>query len=240
MNLSQLQGLWYRDWLHAENHEDNTSCVYWAQAGDLFVDVRVPNDLPDLDGHDCLATLSAQTLTRLLSAEGFAGTVSLSDDICTWNREINWHGQTEEIDAGKLSFSANDSVLLETGIHASYAEQWSRVPGEAFTAHRVSVDDMSGILINSASRFFFAIGIPGQSGLTDIQRCLENGVVSDECRQLFLSEYSTGHWHENAGVADSSTQPFQTGKTILHSNGDSITWQQQSFDGEIIARTIRS
>ena len=89
-----------------------------------------------------MADLSDSALAALAEAEGFAGEITVSDGVCTWDRRLNWHGRPEGIDAGRVEFDASGD-LLETGVHADYSESWHRLddtPDEALV--KIDAEDL--------------------------------------------------------------------------------------------------
>ena len=127
ITTDDIQGHWQRLWLEAPGFKDKTTRVHWMQAGDIYADVRVPLERPDVSGLNSLADLPARDLHILAQAEGFAGHTKVENSVCTWERTINWHGATDAIDAGELSFDTAGR-LIEAGVHANYTELWERWP----------------------------------------------------------------------------------------------------------------
>ena len=125
---ADIQGHWVRQWIKAPGFEDHTTRVHWKQVGLNYADLRIPRARPDLTGAAALSDLPAAALLDLAQAEGFAGQVTLSGDHCTWHREINWHGPSEAQDVGAIRFD-DDGQMIETGVHADYAELWQPNPG---------------------------------------------------------------------------------------------------------------
>lgn len=230
LHTNQLQGLWRRDWLRTDEYEDNTTRVYWAQCGSLFVDVRIPLKRADIMDKTCLAQLDTNALKNLMQSEGFAGTTDLKDDICTWHRQINWHGKTEGIDAGYLWFDQQADVLIEDGVHANYREQWRRVAAPPFTARTFQVAKMSGILLTSSTLFVLGIGCEDISCATS-NSVQVSRVNPNEESTYFSSEYCIGHWDKHLGIVQLSTNPFCEGRAVLDQSDNNITWRQLRFDG---------
>ncbi|MFK7995803.1 MAG: hypothetical protein AB8B87_16830 [Granulosicoccus sp.] len=230
MKTEQLQGLWRRDWLRTDDYEDNTTRVYWAQCGNLFVDVRIPLKRADVKNKNCLAQLDTNSLEILMRSEGFAGTTTLADDICTWHRQINWQGKTDSIDAGHLWFDQLAEVLIEDGVHAHYREQWRKVSTPEFSAQTFQVEEMSGILLSSSAMFVLGIGNKNISGPATNKEQI-NPVLPTEASTHFASEYCIGLWDGDLGVVELSTNPFREGHAVLDQSDDGILWRQQTFDG---------
>lgn len=155
-----LRGLWRRLWLRAPGIEDRTTEVLWRQGPSVFVDLRIPADLPDLSGVDRLSDLDAQALAALARCEGFAGTTAVTGDLCVWTRAVNWRGPQQGEDAGRLSFTPEG--LVETGEHADYAELWTREDAAPCVA--LSMEDGAGrlgFLVATATAFSLGWGDPG-------------------------------------------------------------------------------
>ncbi len=81
--------------------------IFWVQTPILFADIRVP--------------APRDTVSR---AEGFAGHLVVSGMVCSWQRPIDLHPKGSG-DEGAM-FRDGD-VMLETGIHANYVEDWKLV-----------------------------------------------------------------------------------------------------------------
>jgi hypothetical protein len=231
LNIDELHGLWRRDWLRAEGVDDSTTRVFWGQSGTHFVDVRAPLERPNLKGMKCFAELDASCLLRLMESEGFAGNIDLTADICTWHREINWHGHTQSIHAGRLWFSEQSDILIEDGIHGQYREQWRKQPAQMFTAKNITLQALSGVLLISDSLFLLGIGDERAESSEKLKRSLSNDIIPTEAKAYFASEYCIGHWDGKSGVVELSTNPFHQGHPVLDKSGDSITWLQQASDG---------
>ncbi|MEO0828906.1 MAG: allophanate hydrolase, partial [Pseudomonadota bacterium] len=113
ISWADVEGHWRRDWLRAGALEDRDTRVHWIQAGALFVDIRIPDGRPALGERTRLAELDNPELLALMAAEGFAGTITLEEDRCTWHRELNWRGRPEGADVGRLYFDGG--ALIEDG-----------------------------------------------------------------------------------------------------------------------------
>jgi len=209
-----LQGHWRRDWIKAPGFADHTTRVHWMQAGELYVDMRIPEERPDLSAFDCLADVPRDLLSPLAEAEGFAGTINVADNRCTWRREINWQGVPEVDDIGLMSFQ--DEGLIEDGVLAEYRELWQAEPVTPLRGHRISFGGMTGILVENDAVFLVGIG-PAPAPITDFD-------------VQFASTYAFGHWNGVDGIATLSTNPFCEGQTVLRRD-QGFTWHAPSFDG---------
>lgn len=234
-----LQGVWKREWIEVNEQRSNSAEVLWAQAGDLFVDIRIPHDRPDVSGYRCLQELPDALLAQLKTAEGFAGTVGLRDSVCTWHREINWRGPPEETDAGALHFE-HTGALIETGVHANYSESWRQHISPPIEAHRFGIpdlnDNLQGIVIFSENHFFFGIGLPvskkqkSAEERTSGQRPDEIASASLE-RHYFNSEYAYGIWNGTEGIAVLHTNPFCQNRQLLSCGDGGTVWHRLDSAG---------
>lgn len=155
-----LRGLWRRVWLRAPGVEDRKTTVLWRQGPTIFVDLRTPADLPDLAGAAALADLDDAALAALARCEGFAGTTSVAGDLCVWTRAINWRGPLDGEDVGRLETTAEG--LVETGVHADYAELWTREEARPGLALALADDaGRLGWLVATATAFSLGWGDPG-------------------------------------------------------------------------------
>jgi len=213
ITTADLQGHWRRDWIKAPDFEDTTTRVHWLQAGALFADLRVPADLPALQG-GCLADLDAATLQSLLRVEGFAGEITVTDSQCTWHRAINWQGALARPDVGAMWFDGD--VLIEDGVHAQYREAWLAEPTAPLRGHPIAWGDMTGVLVESDDSFLLGIGpVP----------------MDRSPRDTFASFYALGSWDGAHGIADLATDPFAMGKPVLDRAQGSFVWHAPLFTG---------
>lgn len=217
---ANLQGHWRRVWLRAPGFEDATTRVHWLQAGVLFADIRVPLARPDLSGARDLADLDPPELLALMAAEGFAGTIAVEHGICTWKREINWHGRPTGIDAGRMRLSGAD--LVEDGVHADYRELWRREPGPPLLAHRIAVEGQSGVLVSSDTCFLLGFGDPMAAPSAPLLRLLEQGERPAAVLRHFRAEYLYGRWEGAVGIAELATNPFREGQPVLDRHGGAL------------------
>lgn len=232
MEIEQLQGLWKRDWLKSETIFDSSTRVFWAQSGRRFVDIRIPEQRPALVGKTCLEELESAELLLLVKAEGFAGSITLDESDCTWNREINWHGYSDDVDAGSLWFSDQCDVLIEDGIHANYKEQWNKVPTQGFQAKAISIEGMDGLLLWSATRFIYGIGRFTAKSTREVIEQLQKEIVSHSAYDLFESEYCIGRWEGDFGISALCTNPFRENQVVLEKQEGGFMWKQVLANGK--------
>ncbi|MYM56304.1 hypothetical protein [Thalassovita mangrovi] len=228
---ADLQAHWRRDWIKAPGFEDATTRVHWMQCGALYADLRIPADRPDLSGAAALADLDPPALRVLMQAEGFAGTITVADSICTWDRLINWHGVPDGVDSG-LMFFDDKGGLIEDGVDAEYRELWQRMPDAPSEAFRVTCDGMEGVLVSSGTGFLFGLGVPGAPSTKPLIAALEEGRVPAGLTEHFGTVYALGHWDGDDGIADLCTNPFLETRPVLRRSGQGITFETVDFNGQ--------
>jgi hypothetical protein len=238
LNNADLQGHWRRNWLRAPGVEDRTTRVNWVQAGNWCADIRVPLIRP-LKSVAALSAISGPDLAQLLSAEGFAGHITLAGDVCTWRRSWNWHGFPCPVDAGTLWFD-DDGHLIEDGVHARYREEWVRVSGDPWRAEAVETDTADGMLISNDRDFVLGLGQRGAAAWPSLANALRDGEADPAAAAMaFHSVYVMGHWEGTRGIADLSTQPFCEGRAVLARGKDAATLTLPDFNGAEVTRTLR-
>lgn len=225
ITANDIQGVWKRDWIEKHGKRTRNTQVLWAQAGHLFVDIRIPQNRPATRGYVCLADLSPKDLDALRHAEGFSGSIDIKESVCTWRREINWHGIPEEVDAGELHFN-EAGALIETGVHARYSEQWQQFEKTPLRAWRVRTKELRGIVIFSDRHFYMGLGIP----VKELQ-LVGNSAPREEIAHHFISEYAFGSWDGKIGVAELSTNPFREQKQVITKESGKLFWHRQGFQG---------
>ncbi len=232
IGLEDVQGHWQRAWLKAPGVVDHDTCVHWMQCGSLYADVRIPSDRPDIRGARALDELSPASLAKLMEAEGFAGEIIVEDGVCTWGREINWHGAPEVVDAGALEFT-EDGALVETGVHADYKELWHQMYDMPDEGQRLLGENGEvAYLVTVGVRFVFGIGRPDVAATAPIAEALARGERPEGLEGLFGRLHALGHWERNIGVADLSTNPLVEGSAILTRRDSAVTWHSVGFHGD--------
>lgn len=222
IGLKDIQGHWQRRWIKAPGFEDDTTRVHWMQVGPVYADVRIPIERPSLDGAACIAELSGQAIQALTNAEGFAGTVRVENCVCTWARHINWHGETRDIDAGRLSWDETGD-LIETGVHAHYTELWTRPSDSTHSGLKLAGDGLTGFLVSVGEAFVFGLGQP------DAPAFALGGAVAP----LFDGVHLFGRWEGDTGIATLSTNPFQEGNACLTRAEQGVIYSHVDFRGNV-------
>lgn len=235
MQISDLQGHWQRDWLRAPGLEDRATCVNWMQCGALYADIRIPRNRAQTRGATSLADLSCSALLKIMRAEGFAGEISLRGDICTWEREIDWHGPKDATDIGKLTF-LDETILHEAGVVADYSEQWHRTGAVADGAMRLSTEGFLGFLVTVGERFVFGFGPRAEHQRehgAGVIAALEAGRKDEPAlRAHFESAYIFGRWQNGTGIAIQSTNPLMEGEKVLFCSDQSVVFANSGYDGQ--------
>ena len=238
IGLDSVQGHWRRDWIRAPDLEDSTTRVHWLQAGALFADIRVPLDRPPPGRARCLAELPAAALADLLSAEGFAGHISLQGDVCTWHRMVNWRGFPCPVDAGRLWFDAA-GALIEDGVHADYREQWWHQPSGTLDARLVQAEGATGVLVTGPALFLLVLGAADTPARPDLAIALRAGqATAADAAPAFDAVCLMGRIEAGRGVATLSTQPFCEGHEVLALGQDNATLTLPGFDGSTRRRDL--
>lgn len=235
---ADLQGHWRRNWLRTPEVEDRTTRVNWVQVGAYCVDIRVPLVRPGLRGAASLSQLSGPDLAVLLSAEGFAGHVTLERDVCTLHRAWNWRGFPCAVDAGRLWFD-DAGRLIEDGVHADYREEWEREPSAPWTALAVRAESGEGLLLSDGSRFLLGIGKRGAAANPALIAALRAGsALPADAAKVFDSVYVLGRWDGGEGIAELSTQPFCEGTAVLQLGAADARLKLPDFFGSLVAMTL--
>lgn len=229
-----IQGHWVRHWIKAPGFEDYTTRVHWVQVGALYADVRVPMKRPALVGADALSDLSPRALYVLARAEGFAGHATLDNGICTWVREINWHGHPDEVDAGRITFD-DAGRMVEEGVHADYVELWEKRSGSGAQALQFSGAGYTGFLMARGEAFVLGIGTPDKPASADLVDALEEGKRPDGLADLFDGLHAVGTWSGDTAVSTLATNPFAEGKPAVRLTGNGLIWNKIAFDGTVSA-----
>jgi len=121
----QLRGLWHRKaMIFPDGTRDETTEVFWLQTGRLFADLRVPVDRPAARGRTGLVEFTDEELIALARMQGFGGELEVHGDFCRWRREIDFQPPGAPPDEANYTFERD--ILVETGIHAAYREDWER------------------------------------------------------------------------------------------------------------------
>ncbi|MEM1232838.1 MAG: hypothetical protein AAGH70_01800 [Pseudomonadota bacterium] len=227
----KVQGHWTRRWIKAPGVEDTTTLVHWIQVGDVYADVRIPEDRPDLGRETSLHDVGPSALLKICEAEGFAGTVTLSDDTCTWHREVNLHGTPDGLDIGRISFDSNGD-MIEEGVLAEYTELWAYASAPRSAAFRLSGGEFQGVLSTVGDTFVLAIDKAGREATAPLIATLQTGKIPSEISDLFEGIYAMGAWDGSVATAKIATQPFSERTDVLTMDGGRALWHRIDFAGK--------
>lgn len=230
ITCEQLQGHWIRDYIKGPDFADHSTRVHWMQCGSAYADVRIPADRPDIHSFTCLADLSAQALSGLVKAEGFAGHITLNGAQCTWHRRINWHGVPEIADIGHIAFDTSGR-MIETGVVAEYEELWDHENPTFKQAVALSGQDYTGMLMIIGSRCVLAIDIAARPSTAPVTQQLENGIIPPQTAMLFDRIYALGTFENDQVVAELATQPKSEHAVLLTLTNDQAIWHRTDYYG---------
>jgi hypothetical protein len=155
---SWLTGVWRRLLIDYEDgSRDVSSHVLWLQTRSLYADIRIPRDRPGALGRKNFSAFDDAELCGLARQQGFAGTIALAGDRCTWHRHIDLQPAQPTPDEGRLRLQGD--VLVEAGVHTSYIEHWRREDdgGDCLAAFRLTDDSAApgrtGVLVLVGDHF---------------------------------------------------------------------------------------
>jgi hypothetical protein len=127
---ARYRGIWQRTLLETPHLRDTDTTVFWLQTHHWHADIRIPAHRPDFSGVRSLADCDEVQLEWLARQQGFAGAtqvdVAPSQEICRWHRLVDYQPARARPDAGFMQFGPK--LLTETGVHASYLENWQQLP----------------------------------------------------------------------------------------------------------------
>lgn len=231
IDAAALTGHWRRDWLRTPERVDETTRVHWMQAQAGYADLRVPVDQPKVAADVALASLDDWTLLALLRGEGFAGTITVADDVCTWERAINWHGQPEGVDAGAMDWDEN-GALIETG--TGYSERWLREDDVPNAAWVFRAEDLTMHLVWSETTFLMGIGKPDAPSSAPLRTALAKGKRPPALAEHFRGLFALGEWRDGWGVVRLSLHPGLVGSPLIDRTAMELgrfTLQRPDFNG---------
>lgn len=194
---------------------DTTTEVKWLQAGELYIDLRTPPDMPALTGR-ALDELGRDDLLALCEQEAFAGRLEDNGTDWTWWREVDLHPADPLPDRGRLHLA--DGILVETGIGRDYFEDWVSGPPQE-SALELSLHDTAGrpgLLLRVGDHFGYARGrTPGFAPAPGVSlRDAVAGADLDSARALLDLEISLGAVEDGRWVITRSTLPFRIGDDL--------------------------
>ncbi len=216
-------GVWRRSLLEQNGSQDTTSLVFWLQADNQHIDIRIPALRPDFSDCTCLQDCSTEQLRWLATQQGFAGVTEVSGNICNWHRELDLQPDNGVPDIGEMVFSG-ENKLLETGVESVYFEVWDKIAGTHInvSTHQINSLDSNGVvviarLLKAGNQFAFIR--PRSSNLPEASSLL---ALIDSPNQSLLDilnwldfEISFGDIVDAShGRINHSTLPFREGQIL--------------------------
>lgn len=231
IGLDDIQGHWVRKYIKAPGFEDHTTRVHWMQVGTDYADLRVPLHRPDLTAYAALSDVPAECLLELAAAEGFAGHVTLEGPVCTWHREVNWHGAPDVADVGEISFD-DAGRMIEAGVLAEYTELWEQSAPDALgRSIRFGGEGYAGVMVVLGQAFVLGIGRPDKLSTKPQLAGLQQGRVDAALWDAFDGVHALGRLVGNVAHAKLATQPFAEAHPIVTLDGESVIWHRTEIDG---------
>lgn len=217
---------------------DTTTDVQWLQAGEFYIDLRIPADMPAITGR-ALDELTRDDLIALCGQQAFAGHLEDDGAQWTWRREVDLHPAEPLPDRGRLHLVGD--VLIETGIGRDYFEDWAAGPPAADGVEMSLRDDTGrpGMLLRVGGHFGYvrgrAAGMAPASGVP-----LRDAVARaelDTARTLMDLEISLGTVEGGRWVITRSSLPFRVGDDLAPevASGE-VTVADRSTAGKPIRR----
>jgi allophanate hydrolase len=217
---------------------DSSTEVDWLQAGELYIDLRTPVDMPAITGTS-LDTLTRDDLLALCTQQAFAGHLDVRVDEWTWRREIDLHPAEPLPDRGRLHLAGD--TLVETGIGRDYYEDWTADPPAAEVTELALRDGTGrpGMLLRVGDRFGYVRGrAPGEE--PQPVATLRDTVASadlDAARALLDLEMSLGTIEGDRWLITRSTWPFRIGDDLAPDLGaGEITVAERAAGGQLTRR----
>ncbi len=173
-------GLWRREVIVLpDGRRDSATHVLWLQTRGLFADIRVPADRPKRANAQSFGNYDDAELITLAAMQGFAGdfTVETKDtgtSFCRWRRKLDFQPPGGPPDEADCHFE--DGLLIETGIHGNYREDWRRetAPGAPVASFVLEEDEAgrSGLLVLAGDHFIEILdrpaALPKAASLADL------------------------------------------------------------------------
>jgi hypothetical protein len=212
---TRLIGLWRRSLLlTAGGDVDTTTDVTWLQAGELYIDLRLPVPTPPLPDVRCLRDLDRVAACTLAQVEGFAGRLGADGPWARWERLVDLQPWSATPDEGRLV--AENGHVVETGRHVRYVEHWHRVPGNSGPVAGLLLRETStraiGVLVRVGRNFAWARGrarpLPPGGRLVDHVAAARS---PREAQDLLDAEVAVGRIGRGGAVRTGSSLPWRVG-----------------------------
>lgn len=200
---------------------DTGTEVDWLQAGELYLDLRTPADMPVI-GADGPDELTREDLLALCGQQAFAGRLEERDGEWTWWREVDLHPADPLPDRGLLHFA--DGILVETGIGRDYFEDWIATDAapDGLELALAGADGRPGMLLRVGDQFGYLRGRSADVTPAPGTSLREAVAVADlaTARALLDLEISLGTVTDGRWVITRSTLPFRIGDDLAPEFGD--------------------
>lgn len=124
---AEVTGVWRREQITAPGGDlDDTSRVFWVQSCSWYGDIRLSIDIPRRRDARSFADFTDAELLALAEAQGFAGQLTVTPEMCAWRRDLDYQPPGPVPDEG--TWAIKGDVLIEGGIHVEYEEIWRLEP----------------------------------------------------------------------------------------------------------------
>jgi hypothetical protein len=212
---TRLTGLWRRSLLLTAGGEaDTTTDVTWLQAGELYVDLRLPASTRALPNVRCLRDLDRSTACALAGVEGFAGRLVADGPWARWERLVDLQPPSTTPDEGRLV--VQDGHVVETGRHVGYVEHWHRAPGASAPVAGLLLREIAtgaiGVMVRVGRSFAWARGrarpLPPGGRLADH---VAAAATTRDAQDLLDTEVAVGRIGRDGAVRARSSQPWRAG-----------------------------
>jgi hypothetical protein len=148
----EVTGVWRRELITAPGgYHDDTTRVFWVQADSWYGDIRLKIDIPRRAGATSFADFSDAELIELAKAQGFAGQLTVTPEMCAWRRDLDFQPPGPIPDEG--TWRIEGDVLVEGGIHAEYEEIWRLAPQSQGLRAAFGLGDGQGLLVIAGDHF---------------------------------------------------------------------------------------
>ncbi|WP_300577145.1 hypothetical protein [Phenylobacterium sp.] len=149
---AEVTGVWRRELITAPGgYRDDTTRVFWVQADSWYGDIRLKIDIPRKAGATSFADFDDAELVELAKAQGFAGQLTVTPEMCAWRRDLDVQPPGPIPDEG--TWRIEGDVLIEGGIHAEYEEIWRLAPQSRGLRAAFGLGDGQGLLVMAGDHF---------------------------------------------------------------------------------------
>jgi hypothetical protein len=225
-------GLWKRTLLRTPTVVDTASTVYWLQTPRWHSDIRIPASRNANVAVGSLAEADRSSLDALAGQQGFAGVTVVEDDLCRWQRRVDFQPPSGFNDIGRIQFETPD-LMREYGVEQDYFEIWERVSGSTGASLALEKEGEIPVYLTVTGEFAMRVR-PRRSRLGPASNlCAWLGSLDDdEARALVDFEislaqrsrdgvwrvlYSTFPWLEGHSLADADVLDAAVAGTVeLH------------------------